>query len=166
MSERDKTCEEKIDEHLKGRIEDAQEVLKAEDPIEALNELALALSKTEVYKLELSYGGRPINPHFFLFSKSKSSSRQDAEKNKQKMRKRVFEKNEGNGGFLKRRNPHEVGVEIWVCSSKPLLLTFEPNTSLGALDAPCRRVLIVADFLRGRSIHSKTLKFRMGRNPP
>jgi len=51
------SCEERIGDVLERRIEDMKEVVESEDPIEKLNEYALALSKTELYKLELSSGG-------------------------------------------------------------------------------------------------------------
>jgi len=57
MNNKQKSCEERIDSELRDRIKDIRKVLKAADPIFALNELALALSKEEVYKLELSWGG-------------------------------------------------------------------------------------------------------------
>jgi len=50
-------CEDIIDEKLKDRLQDIENVLKADDVIGAFDELILALSKTVVYKLELSYGG-------------------------------------------------------------------------------------------------------------
>ena len=52
-----KTCEERIDSELKDRIEAFGKIVESEDPVEAINEYALALSKTVIYKLELSYGG-------------------------------------------------------------------------------------------------------------
>jgi len=52
-----KTCEERIEEELKSRMEDIKAIVEAEDPIEELDNRALALSKTEVYKLEFSWGG-------------------------------------------------------------------------------------------------------------
>jgi len=71
MNNRQKSCEERIDDELKGRLEDLKRVLSAEDPIEELNELALALSKTEVYKLELSWGGPQDYFEFFYDPESK-----------------------------------------------------------------------------------------------
>lgn len=53
----ERSCEQRIGDELKGRIEDLKEVVESEDPIDKLNECALALSKIENYKLELSYGG-------------------------------------------------------------------------------------------------------------
>jgi len=50
-------CEEIIDGKLKDRLQDIENVLKADDVIGAFDELILALSKTVIYKLELSYGG-------------------------------------------------------------------------------------------------------------
>lgn len=50
-------CEEVIDEKLKERIKEFKEALKSEDPIEWLNENTLGLSKTVIYRLDLSYGG-------------------------------------------------------------------------------------------------------------
>jgi len=55
--DRQKTCEERIDKGLKDRMKDVREIVGAEDPVEELNEKALALSKYEVYKLEFSWGG-------------------------------------------------------------------------------------------------------------
>lgn len=52
-----KSCEERIDEELKSRMEDIKAIVEAEDPIEELNNRALALSRTVVYKLEFSWGG-------------------------------------------------------------------------------------------------------------
>jgi len=57
MENERKTCEERIDGELKDRIEDIKEIVESEDPVEAINEYALALSKTVNYKLELSWGG-------------------------------------------------------------------------------------------------------------
>ena len=51
------TCEERIDNELKDRIEDIKEIVESKDPVEAINEYGLALSKTVNYKLELSWGG-------------------------------------------------------------------------------------------------------------
>jgi len=51
------TCEERIDGMLERTIKDIRRVLRAKDKIEALNNYALALSKYELYKLELSWGG-------------------------------------------------------------------------------------------------------------
>jgi len=50
-------CEERIDKELKSRMEDIKRIVEAEDPTEELNNYALALSKWEVYRLELSWGG-------------------------------------------------------------------------------------------------------------
>jgi len=50
-------CEKKISAELKRVVEDMRNILKSEDPVEALNNYALALSKTVTYKLELSWGG-------------------------------------------------------------------------------------------------------------
>jgi len=52
-----KTCEERIDKELKRVIGDIKRINNNEDPIEALNNYALALSEYKVYKLELSWGG-------------------------------------------------------------------------------------------------------------
>jgi len=52
-----KTCNERIDLNLESRIKDMKKIIKAENPIEELNNEALSLTKTEVYKLELSWGG-------------------------------------------------------------------------------------------------------------
>jgi len=51
-----KTCKE--------RIKDFKKVNKAEEPIEELNDIALALTRTELYKLELSWGGAQ---DYFIF---------------------------------------------------------------------------------------------------
>jgi len=56
MSKTEK-CEARIEEELKGRIEDINGVLNADDPIDELNNLALGISQTVLYKLELSTGG-------------------------------------------------------------------------------------------------------------
>ena len=50
-------CEEKIDGELKYRVNDIKQIVNDEDPVESLNNYALALGKTVNYKLELSYGG-------------------------------------------------------------------------------------------------------------
>ena len=50
-------CEERIDKELEGRIKDFKAVIEAEDTIDKLNKIALALTKTILYKLELSWGG-------------------------------------------------------------------------------------------------------------
>jgi len=57
MENRNIPCEERIDKELKERVEEFKEALKSEDLTEWLNENALALSKTEIYRLELSWGG-------------------------------------------------------------------------------------------------------------
>lgn len=53
----EKVCAERIEGEFKDRIQDVKGILKADDPLEALNNLALCLDKYEVYRLELSYGG-------------------------------------------------------------------------------------------------------------
>jgi hypothetical protein len=57
IMQEERSCEERIDEMLQQIIKDMRKVLDAEDPIEAINEEALALTKSEVYRLELSWGG-------------------------------------------------------------------------------------------------------------
>ena len=52
-----KSCEERIEEMLKLTIKDMKEVIESKDPVEEINNKALALTKTELYKLELSAGG-------------------------------------------------------------------------------------------------------------
>jgi hypothetical protein len=64
MENRNIPCKERIDKELKERIEEFKEGLKSEDPIEWINESALALTKTWLYRLELSYGGPQ---DYFLF---------------------------------------------------------------------------------------------------
>jgi len=51
------SCEQRIDKELKERIKDLKKVIQSEDPLEKINEYALALSKTVCYRLELSWGG-------------------------------------------------------------------------------------------------------------
>ena len=52
------SCEERIDKSLKSVVRDFQKALKTEkDIISWLNNYALCLTKKEVYKLELSWGG-------------------------------------------------------------------------------------------------------------
>jgi len=57
MANQKPSCEQRIDEELKETIEDIRKIVESEDPVEALNDYALALSKTVNYKLELSWGG-------------------------------------------------------------------------------------------------------------
>lgn len=56
-AERKKGYAERIEGEFKDRIQDVKKILKAEDPLESLDNLALCLDKYEVYRLELSYGG-------------------------------------------------------------------------------------------------------------
>lgn len=61
-------CAQRIGEHLQGRLEDIKDILKAEDQIEALNELALCYEDDPHYrakKLELSTGGPADGFRFF-----------------------------------------------------------------------------------------------------
>jgi len=51
------SCEQRIDEELKDRIKDFKKIIQSKDPLEKINEYALALSKAVCYKLELSWGG-------------------------------------------------------------------------------------------------------------
>ena len=75
-----KSCEKRIDEQLKGRIEDFKEALEKEGKDEDLgtddlsgwiNSYALALSHLTVYKLELSYGGPQDFIEFFYDPESR-----------------------------------------------------------------------------------------------
>lgn len=56
MTTDEKTCKELIAERLRERIKDIKELLRAKDPIEALNNLALSWEKDKG-KLILSWGG-------------------------------------------------------------------------------------------------------------
>jgi len=51
------SCKERINRNLRKRIKQFKEINQSEDPIEKINEVALALTETKVYKLELSWGG-------------------------------------------------------------------------------------------------------------
>ena len=74
MTTKERTCEERIDEELKSRIEDFRNALKGkyedykyEDQIEWLNSYALAYNDdphARAKRLELSYGGPQ---DYFLF---------------------------------------------------------------------------------------------------
>ena len=62
------TCQERIAEHLQGRLEDIKGILKAEDPMGALNTLALCYEDDPHYRakrLELSTGGPADGFRFF-----------------------------------------------------------------------------------------------------
>lgn len=61
--EKTKTCKDRIETELKDRIEDIKQILKADDPIEELNNIALSWDK-ENGKLELSWGG-PADGFYF-----------------------------------------------------------------------------------------------------
>ena len=62
-----KTCEQRIYDHLRGRQETMEEILEAcdtdspvdgyDDPYEALNNFALAYTEWKTVKIELSWGG-------------------------------------------------------------------------------------------------------------
>jgi AAA+ ATPase superfamily predicted ATPase len=85
-----RTCEDRIDQELKDRVKEFQEALKSydengkitledgeeyEDLIDYLNSVALALTKTEVYRLELSYGGPQDYIEFEYDPETKSLTR-------------------------------------------------------------------------------------------
>ncbi|RKY03240.1 hypothetical protein DRP77_06585 [Candidatus Poribacteria bacterium] len=59
------SCEERIDEMLRERVGEFEEALESEDPVEWLDENALALTRLEVYRLELSWGGPQDYFEFF-----------------------------------------------------------------------------------------------------
>jgi len=60
-------CVDKIDDMLKDRVKDIKAILKKEDPIDELNSYALALTKLDVYILELSWGG-PADKFKFYYN--------------------------------------------------------------------------------------------------
>ena len=63
-----KTCNELIQQQLKGRLEEIEEILKSDDPIEELNAFALSYSDDPYFRaktLELSAGGPSDGFRFF-----------------------------------------------------------------------------------------------------
>ena len=51
------SCKERINRNLEEKIKQFREINRSEDPIEEINKVALALTETKLYKLELSWGG-------------------------------------------------------------------------------------------------------------